>query len=95
MPNDAHSKASPDPTFQSSKLPQRSESAEQKSWLTTPAPIKRLFDNFPLLTYPANDLPPQAPVSHSEHALYIFTTASSSATSGAPSFNPSCLKWQP
>lgn len=94
MPNDAHLKASPDPTSQSSKSPQRSESAEQKPWLTTPVPIKRLFDNFPLLIYPANNLPSQAPVPNSEHALYIFTTASGSATSAAPSFNPSCLKWQ-
>ncbi|ORY19500.1 hypothetical protein BCR34DRAFT_552242 [Clohesyomyces aquaticus] len=58
-----------------------------------PAPIKRLFDQFPLVTYPANDLPLRAPQNRDRHVLYIFATADG-AESGAPSYNPACLKWQ-
>ncbi|KAF2202782.1 hypothetical protein GQ43DRAFT_391394 [Delitschia confertaspora ATCC 74209] len=60
---------------------------------TVPAPIKRLFDTFPLLTYPANALPLRAPQHYNQHALYIFATQDG-AVSGAPSYNPGCLKWQ-
>jgi hypothetical protein len=60
---------------------------------TIPPPLKRLFDTFPLVTYPANELPLRAPQNRHQHALYVFTTADG-AVSGAPSYNPSCLKWQ-
>ncbi|KAI4096464.1 MAG: hypothetical protein LQ344_000972 [Seirophora lacunosa] len=62
-------------------------------WLTTPKPIKRLFDNFPLVTYPANELPTRNPVDRSRNTLYIFAR-DDDARNGSPSFNPSCLKWQ-
>ncbi|OCK79375.1 hypothetical protein K432DRAFT_393960 [Lepidopterella palustris CBS 459.81] len=65
----------------------------RRSFFTVPPPIKRLFDKFPLLTYPANELPLRAPRNRHQHALYIFTTTAG-ATKGAPSYNPSCLKWQ-
>ena len=93
MPDDAQDKASSDLSSEGSKSSQRPPRVEQKPWLTTPAPIKRLFDNFPLLTYPSNNLPAQAGISDNEHVLYIFTTPEGART-GCPSFNPSCLKWQ-
>ncbi|KAF2259298.1 hypothetical protein CC78DRAFT_475904 [Lojkania enalia] len=58
-----------------------------------PAPIKRLFDRFPLLTYPANELPLRAPRNRQDSVLYVFTTDDGAATD-APSYNPACLKWQ-
>ncbi|KAL8756479.1 MAG: hypothetical protein Q9184_004487 [Pyrenodesmia sp. 2 TL-2023] len=61
--------------------------------LTTPKPIKRLFDRFPLVTYPANQLPQRNPIDRNVHTLYIFTHGKDSQN-GPPSFNPSCLKWQ-
>ena len=66
---------------------------QRGSIFTIPPPLKRLFDTFPLVTYPANQLPLRAPRNRHQHALYVFTTADG-AVSGAPSYNPSCLKWQ-
>src|SRR6266568_2832283 len=66
---------------------------QRRSIFTIPPPLKRLFDTFPLVTYPANELPLRAPRNRHQHALYVFTTADG-AVSGAPSYNPSCLKWQ-
>lgn len=57
-----------------------------------PAPIKRIFNRFPFLTYPANDLPLRAPKSRTQHALYLFQVKGSSNEEA--SCNPSCLKWQ-
>ena len=62
-------------------------------WFTTPKPIKRLFDKFPLQTLPANELPVRTAQNRDQHTLYIFTTEQA-ARHGEPSFNPSCLKWQ-
>lgn len=63
-----------------------------KGLFTIPAPIKRLFDKFPLITYPTNEIPQRA---HSNDAnqLFVFTDAPG-ARKGRPSFNPQCLKWQ-
>ncbi|TPX15775.1 uncharacterized protein E0L32_000109 [Thyridium curvatum] len=68
-----------------------------------PAPLQRLFDLFPLRTLPANALPAAASLSFFSScsspspdegpALFVFTT-DDAARRGAPSFNPSCLKWQ-
>lgn len=58
-----------------------------------PAPLKRIFDQFPLVTYDANELPERAPKARDEHVLHIFTTQED-AVRGRPSFNPGCLKWQ-
>ncbi|MCJ1224525.1 hypothetical protein MMC12_001170 [Toensbergia leucococca] len=84
MPQDASSSSS-----------SSSKALPPKRWFTTPAPIKRLFDNFPLHTYPRNPLPlSNYPTPHEKkHVLYIFTTPTAVAQNGA-SFNPSCLKWQ-
>jgi hypothetical protein len=63
------------------------------SIFSVPAPIKQLFDQFPLLTYPVNELPHRAPHHRNAHVLYVFST-NEGAIRGAPSFNPACLKWQ-
>ncbi|KAA6407639.1 MAG: hypothetical protein FRX48_08477 [Lasallia pustulata] len=62
-------------------------------WWSMPTPIRRLFDKFPLQTYPANELPQRTAGDRSQHLLYVFTTPEA-ARRGDPSFNPSCLKWQ-
>lgn len=58
-----------------------------------PGPLQRLFDHFPLATYPANELPARSPRPSSLPTLYIFASEEDAAR-GNPSFNPSCLKWQ-
>lgn len=60
---------------------------------SVPAPIKRIFDRFPLVTYPSNDLPHSAWSDKRGNRLYVFTDAAG-ARHGRPSFNPQCLKWQ-
>ncbi|MCJ1299089.1 hypothetical protein MMC08_001880 [Hypocenomyce scalaris] len=64
-----------------------------RHWWSLPTPVRRLFDNFPLQTYAANELPQRAPTDRTQHLLYVFTTPEA-ARRGEPSFNPSCLKWQ-
>ncbi|KAJ5082445.1 hypothetical protein N7532_011488 [Penicillium argentinense] len=63
------------------------------SFFTVPPPIKKLFDKFPLATYPANDLPQRSPTRQHENQLFVFSNAAA-ARRGRPSFNPQCLKWQ-
>lgn len=70
-----------------------SKSSGIRRWFEVPGPVRQLFDRFPLVTYPANQLPGRSPDRRNEHALYIFTTRAG-ARYGEPSFNPSCLKWQ-
>lgn len=79
-----------------STTPQRSSS----SWITTPAPIRRLFARFPLQVRTAEHLPAtghdcqQARSSDQElSVLYVFNNQDAAAT-GQPSFNPSCLQHQ-
>lgn len=77
-------------------LPPRQQQQQQqpaRSIFTVPAPVKQLFDRFPLLTYPANELPQRTPRDRNAHVLYVFTT-DKEALRGAPSYNPACLKWQ-
>ncbi|ROT35322.1 hypothetical protein SODALDRAFT_300717 [Sodiomyces alkalinus F11] len=64
--------------------------------LAVPGPIAALFNRVPLAVYPPNDLPLRSPSSETHRdtpILYVFTTPDGART-GAPSFNPSCLKWQ-
>jgi metaxin len=72
------------------------------SLFTVPPSVRRLFERFPLVTYPANELPDKyTSLSRSRgrdeknavHRLYIWSTEERAAR-GRPSFNPSCLKWQ-
>ncbi|KAI9705145.1 MAG: hypothetical protein M1836_006928 [Candelina mexicana] len=78
---------------QSPPASSRSSTLRAKDIFKIPAPVRRLFDQFPFVTYPSNDLPRRSPVRRDTPSLYIFTT-STGARDGAPSFNPSCLKWQ-
>jgi metaxin len=66
-----------------------------RSLIPLPAPIRRLFDAFPLVTYPSAPLPTSAPprISSDDAAtLHIFTTNPPSPD--APSHNPTCLAYQ-
>jgi hypothetical protein len=58
-----------------------------------PAPLQRLFDSFPLTTYPPNELPVRSPAPSRLPTLHVFISERD-ALKGSPSFNPSCLKWQ-
>ncbi|CAI6340880.1 unnamed protein product [Periconia digitata] len=72
----------------------RPRAAQQShSIFSVPTPIKQLFDRFPLLSYPSNDLPLRAPANRNAHVLHVFST-DKGALAGAPSYNPACLKWQ-
>ena len=64
-----------------------------RSWFKTPEPIKRLFDRFPIQIYVSNELPRRTAIDRGQNTLYVFTT-DEAAEKGAPSYNPSCLKWQ-
>ncbi|KIW99472.1 uncharacterized protein Z518_11211 [Rhinocladiella mackenziei CBS 650.93] len=70
-----------------------SKESSPSSWWSLPQPIRRVFDRFPLVTYPANGLPQRAPKQQNETILYIFQS-DEPRSRDAPSFNPSCLKWQ-
>ncbi|KAF2112951.1 hypothetical protein BDV96DRAFT_579471 [Lophiotrema nucula] len=64
-----------------------------RSVFSVPAPVRRLFDKFPLRSYPANELPLRAPRKRQENVLYVFATEEG-VKNGVPSYNPHCLKWQ-
>ena len=90
MSNDApHS--NPD----SSKPSQNVPSVQKRSdFFAIPAPVKRVFDRFPLVTYTENELPRRSYGKLSKaNVLHVFTTQED-AVEGRPSFNPGCLKWQ-
>ncbi len=61
--------------------------------VSIPRPLKRLFDKFPLHTYPANELPVGSPRRNKLPTLYIFSD-DEDARLGKPSYHPGCLKWQ-
>lgn len=90
MPQDAGVTSS---TALSTNRSSSKATASSPEWFTTPQLIRRLFDEFPLRTYPVNELPRRSPQNRDRHALWIFTTCRG-ARVGAPSFNPGCLKWQ-
>lgn len=72
-------------------------SATKYFTIPIPGPVKRLFDQVPIITYPSNELPKNqiAESKKSENLpnLYIFSTEEGAAA-GRPSYNPGCLKWQ-
>lgn len=86
----SHTEKDKESTQQSRNPPAQRSS---RSLFAVPTPVKQLFDIFPLLTYPVNDLPQRAPQRRDEHVLYIFTSEDG-ALKGLPSCNPACLKWQ-
>lgn len=67
--------------------------ARTREFFSVPAPIKRIFDRFPLTTYPPNGLPERTGTNTQGNRLFIFTDTTN-ARHGRPSFNPQCLKWQ-
>lgn len=74
--------------------PTSSTSSSGGSWVPpVPAPLQRLFDAVPLVTYGPNQLPCRSPGASDLPTLHVFIT-DHDATRGAPSFNPTCLKWQ-
>ncbi|KAK8232151.1 hypothetical protein HDK90DRAFT_489348 [Phyllosticta capitalensis] len=92
-PGDSGSKSRQTP----SRRPSQSEEPKSRNIFsrlaTVPRPIKVLFDKFPLVTYPACELPSRAPQNRDQHALYIFLNENGALDGGA-SYNPACLKWQ-
>ncbi|KAI5790868.1 hypothetical protein FPQ18DRAFT_277009, partial [Pyronema domesticum] len=70
--------------------------SQSKSWLPIPEPVKKLFDSFPVVTYPAQQLPAGCPRNEKLPTLWIFTKGDGLDANGRElmSFNPSCLKWQ-
>jgi hypothetical protein len=64
-----------------------------RNLFSIPAPVKRLFDKVPVLTYPPNELPQRTPRPNKLPSLYVFI-GDEDAAAGRPSFNPGCLKWQ-
>ncbi|KAH8699561.1 hypothetical protein BGZ61DRAFT_493620 [Ilyonectria robusta] len=68
--------------------------ASRPGWFAVPAPVRGLFDIFPLRVYGPEALPVRSPAAtRTRPALYVFI-ADDDAPHGLPSFNPSCLKWQ-
>ncbi|KEZ38588.1 Uncharacterized protein SAPIO_CDS10579 [Scedosporium apiospermum] len=59
-----------------------------------PEPIRRLFKRFPLRTYPENGLPVRCAIAPKEVPVLFVFADDEAARAGAPSFNPTCLKWQ-
>ena len=74
-------------------LARRTNQGYHLSWLKLPAPVKRIFDKFPLVTYERNELPQARTGPIHKHTLYVFTSVED-VKRGNPSYNPTCLKWQ-
>ncbi|KAE8147715.1 hypothetical protein BDV25DRAFT_159753 [Aspergillus avenaceus] len=77
----------------SGQVPGSVNLSRARDYFAVPAPIKRIFDRFPLVTYPSNDLPLRGAPSRNGNRLFVFTNAAD-AKQNKPSFNPQCLKWQ-
>ena len=60
---------------------------------SVPTPIKRIFDRFPLVTYPPNELPRRSAPHARRNRLFVFIDIAG-ALQREPSFNPQCLRWQ-
>jgi hypothetical protein len=80
---------------QDAPKPVRKPQGQGQSTFRIPAPLKSLFDKFPLVTYRENDLPLRAlsKSERGENILYVFN-ADEDARQGKPSYNPACLRWQ-
>lgn len=66
---------------------------KQRSWFELPAPIRQLFNTFPLVTYNENELPQRISIQRNRNLLYIFMLDEHSDRTRL-SLNPACLKWQ-
>ncbi|KAK5095402.1 hypothetical protein LTR70_003566 [Exophiala xenobiotica] len=69
------------------------QSKQPPSWFSLPAPIRAIFDTFPLITYDENELPQRVSRSRSQNTLHMFALADASDDVNL-SPNPACLKWQ-
>lgn len=65
------------------------EPLANRSWFTLPAPLRTIFEQFPLITYDSNPFPWRTPDIEQHHSLYIWTIPGHSLSP-----NPGCLKWQ-
>ncbi|KAK5949828.1 hypothetical protein OHC33_009217 [Knufia fluminis] len=84
----------PSPNTQSSQKSSRvTQSKQSSSWFSLPAPIRAIFDTFPLITYDENELPQRVSKSRSQNTLHIFTLRGGDDSRNL-SPNPACLKWQ-
>ncbi|KAI9665053.1 MAG: hypothetical protein M1821_006501 [Bathelium mastoideum] len=92
MPQDDPNVASADP--KNSQPDASTSRSASHNLFRIPAPIKRIFNRFPLLSYPANELPLRAPRARTQHALYVFQVHGANVGLKEASCNPSCLKWQ-
>lgn len=72
---------------------QSASTSTRTNFFKLPAPLRQLFDTFPLLTYDENALPQRLKRDTRQHRLYIFTYPPSTSKSSL-SPNPACLKWQ-
>jgi len=59
--------------------------------IPVPSPIRRLFNAFPLQTFPSTPLPSSCPAPVNVPRLFIHSATSDSAN---PSWDAECLKWQ-
>ena len=75
--------------------PTASRAAPARNPFAIPAPLRRLFNRFPLRTTPENPLPARCAVAAPDDTpiLFVFTDEEG-ARKGLPSYNPACLKWQ-
>lgn len=67
-------------------------SPEARGFFAVPAPVRSLFNTFPLTIYDPEPLPYRSPsADRPRPALYVFAL---DGHHDRPSYNPSCLKWQ-
>ena len=96
MPNDDTSLSTPATSADYANNKSAQPVASSRSWsdiFSLPPPVKRIFDQYPLVVYEANELPLRTPRDREQHTLHVFTT-DQDARAGRPSFNPGCLRWQ-
>ncbi|KAF8477041.1 hypothetical protein BDZ91DRAFT_843774 [Kalaharituber pfeilii] len=72
-----------------------STSPPRKHIFAVPPIIRKIFDAFPLVTYPALPLPARCPRPSTRPRLYVWITLEElKRPEGGFSFDPECLKWQ-
>ena len=78
----------------------QSATQPKRSIFSLPAPVKRVFDKFPLREYEREELPERARrvvegigARTGGNVLHVFASEED-AKLGRPSWNPGCLKWQ-
>ncbi|KAF1815546.1 hypothetical protein P152DRAFT_391115 [Eremomyces bilateralis CBS 781.70] len=90
---DASGEVKPDAPSSTLEALRRPSVPRRRSIFAIPAPVKQLFNRFPLAMYDANELPLSAPRSRELLRLYVFADGGGDGLE-VVSFNPSCLKYQ-